>query len=477
MKLLVIDDIDANLEMMKATFQTTDYESFFANNAVDGYEIWRREICQLIVVDWIMPEISGLDLIRRIRKHNNGEYVYIIMLTSKNRQEDVLQALESGVDDYVKRPASPRELIARVRIGERIISAQNALRESRAHTEVAKQEWEATADAIAQLVCLLDREGRILRTNRTLEAWGLAWHEDAPGRLLHELIANIYPNLSTQVANHWPEIQAQADQGQEYSFIADETTLGHHFQLHFEPIEQEAYTATRSDSYVAVSISDITERRNLELALKEQHAKSEALLLNILPEPISRRLKKNERVIADELEMSSVLFADLVGFTKFASSVPPAQLISVLNDVFSRFDALTDRCRLEKIKTIGDAYMAAAGVPVPKDGHAEAAVRLGLDMLRSMDDFNVERGLDLGLRVGIHSGPLIAGVIGVRKFAYDLWGDTVNIASRLESTGKPGQVHISQATADYLPLDLSPTHEQMTILKGIGERRTYFIVP
>ena len=180
--------------------------------------------------------------------------------------------------------------------------------------------------------------------------------------------------------------------------------------------------------------------------LAAAHATSERLLLNILPESVAQRLKDGETTIADGYDDATVLFADLVGFTPLAASLGPAETVGLLDRLFSAFDLLAERHGLEKIKTIGDAYMVVGGVPVAGADHPERAVAMGLDMLDAVGDLAAAVGRPLDVRIGIHTGPLVAGVIGTRKFIYDLWGDTVNIASRLESHGIPGAIQISDAT-------------------------------
>ncbi|MGC1395841.1 MAG: adenylate/guanylate cyclase domain-containing protein, partial [Coleofasciculaceae cyanobacterium] len=171
--------------------------------------------------------------------------------------------------------------------------------------------------------------------------------------------------------------------------------------------------------------------------LSEEQAKSERLLLNILPPAIAQQLKQEERTIADSFPDVTVMFADIVGFTELAAKTPPIELVEILNVIFSEFDQLTEKHGLEKIKTIGDAYMVVGGLPAAKPNHAAAMAAMALDMQDSMSEFCSDTGKALSIRIGIHTGPVIAGIIGTKKFIYDLWGDTVNIASRMESHGVP----------------------------------------
>ncbi len=209
--------------------------------------------------------------------------------------------------------------------------------------------------------------------------------------------------------------------------------------------------------------------------LAAAHATSERLLLNILPESVAQRLKDGETTIADGYDDATVLFADLVGFTPLAASLSPAETVGLLDRLFSAFDTLADRHGLEKIKTIGDAYMVVGGVPVAGADHPERAVAMGLDMLDAVGDLAVAVGRPLDVRIGIHTGPLVAGVIGTRKFIYDLWGDTVNIASRLESQGIPGAIQVSDATWSRVRGTIVARPRGPIDLKGRGTVETFVI--
>jgi class 3 adenylate cyclase len=186
------------------------------------------------------------------------------------------------------------------------------------------------------------------------------------------------------------------------------------------------------------------------LDLAAAREESERLLRDILPASIAERLKTGHFPIADRYEEATVLFADLVGFTAFAAASPPEKVVSLLDELFTRFDRLVDRYGIEKIKTIGDAYMAVAGVPHAQSDHALRSVEVALEMIAIVRSVSSVSGLELSLRIGVATGPVVAGVIGKRKMLYDLWGDTVNTASRLESGGMPGQVVVARRTRDLL---------------------------
>ncbi|MGB3760331.1 MAG: adenylate/guanylate cyclase domain-containing protein [Rivularia sp. (in: cyanobacteria)] len=219
-----------------------------------------------------------------------------------------------------------------------------------------------------------------------------------------------------------------------------------------------------------------------KLALEQ--AQSENLLLNILPQPIAQRLKKsqlkqktktNNIMIADGYNDATVMFADLVGFTNLSSRIPPQQLVDLLNQIFSRFDLIAESYNLEKIKTIGDAYMVVGGLPNPCKDHAAAIANMAIDMLDAIAQFNLDTGEEFQIRIGINSGAVVAGVIGIKKFTYDLWGDTVNIASRMESHGIPGRIHVSEATYKLLQDNFLFEERGVTSIKGKGEMETYWL--
>ena len=273
-----------------------------------------------------------------------------------------------------------------------------------------------------------------------------------------------------------------------YPFAAISLALYLYFELAAVP--QDAYASfspalTKVIRLVTIVSTCVTlaliaflfdaDTREAETKAADEHDRSERLLLNILPRSISERLKGGQEAIADGFAEVSVLFADIVGFTTLSARLPPSELVSVLNEVFSRFDELADKHRLEKIKTIGDAYMVAAGLPDPRPDHAVAVARMAIGMRRAIDELNDKRGYGLEVRIGINSGPVVAGVIGKKKFIYDLWGDTVNTASRMESHGVKGGIHVTEATAELLRGRFELEARGAIEVKGKGEMPTFLV--
>ncbi len=203
-------------------------------------------------------------------------------------------------------------------------------------------------------------------------------------------------------------------------------------------------------------------------------ARVDELLTNAIPATIAHRLRRGERRIAEAYEATTIVFADIVGFTPWAQRTPPDRVVALLDDLFTRFDGLADRDGLEKIKTVGDAYMAVAGAPIARSDHAVAAVRFGLAMIDAVRGLRAETGIDLEVRVGVASGPAVGGVIGRRRLLFDLWGDTVNLASRMESSGVPGRVQIAASTAALVDGRFGVERREVDV-KGLGLLTAYLV--
>jgi len=218
------------------------------------------------------------------------------------------------------------------------------------------------------------------------------------------------------------------------------------------------------------------QRRKALTALRIEQEKAESLLLNILPRSIADRLKADTHTIADQFSSASILFADVVDFTKLSERLRPADVVGVLDHLFSHFDTLAERYGLEKIKTIGDCYMVAAGVPEPRADHARALALMALDMLEAMRTSDEVNHLGLELRIGINSGPVVAGVIGTKRFLYDLWGDAVNTASRMESHGTPGRIQITRATYELLGDEFEFESRGTIMVKGKGDMEAWYVL-
>lgn len=230
---------------------------------------------------------------------------------------------------------------------------------------------------------------------------------------------------------------------------------------------------------VYISFNQCRSRRlkfYLEKELAAERHASEALLLKVFPKIIAERLKLTDSNLADSYSDVSVLFADLVGFTQLASKTAPARLVTLLDELFGQFDELADKWGVEKIKTIGDAYLAVAGCPVAQPDHAIRLTQFASGLAGVVEKFSIQQGTDFGIRVGIHSGVVIAGVIGNKRISFDLWGDTVNIASRMESLSKPGEILVSESTAELIRSEFVLSSARILEVKGKGAMPVFSVI-
>lgn len=342
-RILVVDDNESNRLLLARRLGQQGHEVVQTHSGREALALLAEREVDLILLDVLMPEMNGLEVLTRLKADARLHAVPVIMISGLNETETVLKCIELGADDYLPKPCDVVLLRARI--------------------------------------------------NACLER------------------------------TRWRERER-----------------------------------------------DILDR------LKLEKQRSETLLLNILPEAIVSRLNAGETVIADRFESASMLFADIVGFTAAAASMPASSIVAQLDRLFSAFDALAAELGVEKIKTIGDAYMAATGLPEHRADHALVLANFATGMLDIVDDINGGQPAPLALRIGMHCGPVVAGVIGRRKFIYDVWGDTVNVASRLESHGVPGRIQVSAEMVAALSSHFSFEHRGVITLKGKGDCPAYLIV-
>lgn len=340
--ILVVDDYPTNRLKLALGLKQQGHTVAQAESGIQALEMLRSEPFDLVLLDILMPEMDGYEVLRQMKSDNTLRNVPVIVISAQDELESIVHGIELGAEDYLPKTFDPILLKARLE------------------------------------ACL---EKKRLR-----------------------------------------------DQEQDF--------------LH---------------------------------QIQKERAKSERLLLNILPLAVAERLKQAEVTIADNIEDVSVLFIDIVDFVSLSTTMPAAEMVTMLNSVFSTFDTLVDQYELEKIKTSGDSYMVAGGLPLPRANHLEAVAEMALDVLESLPQFSRNDGKPFQLRLGIHCGPVVAGVIGTKKFAYDLWGETVNIASRMESQGIPNTIQVTKNVYERLNgrFQFQPRGE--ITVKGKGAMMTYLL--
>jgi len=341
-RILVVDDNASNRDVLERRLTREGHQVATAGNGASALALVGAETFDLILLDLIMPEMSGFEVLRRLKAMEHTGDIPVIVISALDELDSVVRCIEAGAEDYLTKPFNPILLRARI-------------------------------DASLERKHLRDREKK---------------------------------------------------------FVAD---------------------------------------------LEQEKARSETLLLNILPQSIVTRMRNGEMTIADQIAEATILFCDVVGFTTLSQQLTADRSIDFLSRIFSAFDRLAAEAGVEKIKTIGDAYMAAAGVPEAQPDHVERIVALAPRMLDAVADVAAATELELEARIGIHTGPIMAGVIGTHKFVYDVWGDTVNTASRMESHSLPGRIQISAATRAMVGERFKFERRGAIEVKGKGLMETFFL--
>jgi adenylate cyclase len=326
-------------------------------------------------------------------------------------------------------------------------------------------------DSIPTPMFYKNAEGVYLGCNRAFEVYRGLVREDLVGRSVFavappELAQTFFEADASLLAEGPGHVQVY----EAAVVFADKT--------HHDVIFYKANFTNRAGELAGLvgTLLDITDRKNAERQLASAKEDSERLLRSVLPESIADRLKKTPGIIADSFPEATVLFADVVGFTMLAAEMSAPDLVSLLNKVFSRFDAIAAEHGAEKIKTIGDAYMVVAGVPAPRTDHVEVVADVALAMRAAILEVSAGTNVPMALRLGMHTGPVVAGVIGTHKFLYDLWGDTVNTASRMESHGVVGEIQVTEAVQQRLEGAYRFEDRGVSSVKGKGEMRTFLLL-
>ncbi|HEY9888198.1 MAG TPA: adenylate/guanylate cyclase domain-containing protein, partial [Candidatus Obscuribacterales bacterium] len=404
----------------------------------------------LILLEALPTGDGSYTLCQGLKENRTTRDIPVVMVGDRVPQQ-ISAAFGAGASDYLCPPFWPAEVLARIEYHingyrrRQQLSEQNQLlldevRERKQMEDALRQteeKYRRIFENATEGIFQTSREGRFISVNPALaQIYGY----DSPDELMAQ-VTDVGTQLYTQPKRR-DELIVYLQQFETITGSESEVFRKDGSKIWISETLRKVYDNDGNFLYYEGIVHDITEKRCMEMELRQQRRQADRLLGNILPYQIATRLKTGTRTIAESFNEVTVLFADLVEFTAASGQMAPKELVELLNEVFSNFDRLAEKHGLEKIKTIGDAYMAAAGLPVPRPDHVDAVALMALDMQQAIAQFTRPNGEPFQLRIGINTGPVIAGVIGMRKFAYDLWGDTVNIASRMETTGVAGRIQV-----------------------------------
>ncbi|WP_293128232.1 adenylate/guanylate cyclase domain-containing protein [Microcoleus sp. bin38.metabat.b11b12b14.051] len=531
--ILVVDDTPDNLRLLIRILQKNSYKVRPVTNGFSAIDAIQSSAPDLILLDIMMPDFDGYELCKKLKSQPQFMDIPIIFISALEEGIDKAKAFEVGGADYITKPFQVKEVLARVsnqltvrllqmqlqqknqKLTDQNVLLQQEITERRqvemetrllleATQAISKSEnFESAIDVILGLICqtiewnlgeawIPNSEG-VLRcaTGRYVSdssfaqfrktSWQLTFSPGVglPGRIWQSQHSEWIEDVSHAPEEVFLRSEIAVNVGLKAAFgvpILAESQVLAILIFYREKVLECQPRLLELVSAVATQLGSLIQRKQAEAALKLQQEQTEKLLLNILPKPIAERLQKEQKLIAEHFDEVTVLFADLVGFTEFSTHKSPTQLVEILNGIFSEFDRLSELHGLEKIKTIGDAYMVVGGLPTPRADHAEAIALLALEMQAAIRRFNIKIGESFELRLGIHSGSVVAGIIGISKFSYDLWGDTVNVASRMESNGLPGKIQVTAPTYERLKEQFVFEERGQIPVKGKGTMLTYWLI-
>ncbi|MEQ8756217.1 MAG: adenylate/guanylate cyclase domain-containing protein [Coleofasciculus sp. G1-WW12-02] len=482
--IVIVDDTPHNLGVLFDFLTDSGFRVLVAQDGQSALQKVEYAKPDLILLDVMMPGIDGFETCRRLKANPATRDIPVIFLSALSDAVDKVKGLNLGAVDFITKPVQQEEVKARVtthlalrnlqkRLEEQNLQLQAEIQERQrveASLRQAEEKYRSIFERATEGIFQATPEGRYITANPALaKILGYTSPED-----LMKQVRNIGEQLYVEPTRQ-EELAALM---QRYDTLSDFQSQVYRkdgsiiwIVENIDTVKDEAAKLL----YYEGTVSDITEQKQAEVALNRARKRAELLLLNILPQPVAELLKRGQHTIAESFKGVTIMFADLVNFTKFSTQTSPTQLVELLNQIFSKFDRLVEEHGVEKIKTIGDAYMVAAGLPRRRLDHAQAIAQMALDMQRAITEFNQETGENFRLRIGINSGPVVAGVIGIKKFSYDLWGDTVNTASRMESHGLPGRIQVTRATYELLKDEYDFEERGVVLIKGKGEMTTYWL--
>jgi adenylate cyclase len=474
--ILVVDDTLTNLRLLNAALSKHGYQVDTAENGKAAIASLQECTPDLVLLDIMMPDLDGYEVCKRLKERTLTRDVPIIFISTIDSPVDKVKAFKAGAVDFIGKPFQLEEVIARIDSHLRLSDLQKRLTEQNLKLQ---QEFQERLDAEAKYRSIFENaidgifqttpEGQYIDVNPALaQLYGFTDAEELKANL-----TNIADQLYIQPGRR-NSINAYLQQHGKVLGAESEVRIKEGKSIWIsEDIRAVTDKKGKVLHYEGI-VRDITQRRKTEQELRHQRQESERLLLNILPKAIATRLKQTKELIADVVENVTILYADIENFTAFSRQVSPIDQVKLLNTLFCAFDQLVEQYKLEKIKTIRDTYIVAAGVPEANPDHATAIAEMAIAMQKLMAQFHPEYHLEL--RIGISTGTVTAGVVGTQKMTYDLWGDAVNLASRMQATGAAGKIQITAATYDLLKDQYQIEERGAIAVQGVGEMTTYWLI-
>ncbi len=532
--ILLVDDTPINLRILSKILSKKGYKIRQALSGKLALMTIEKSVPDIILLDISMPEMDGYEVCSQIKANPITYEIPVIFISALDDTSAKVKAFEVGGADYITKPFKSQEVLARLENQIKIRELQKQLTEQNFNLQKIAEREKILGQIYQRIRQSLDLTEILSTTVREvrefLQVDRVAIARLNPDRTLTIVQESVVDQglsiLNLKITDRSfqeayiqrsPDIQVISDIQQSslppalISFWAGLQVRSHLVVPIFQQTvsisneNQELYTDNRkgdslnSELYglliadhctqvrqwhpsevdlltqLSIQIGMAWQQGQLYGKLRYQQEKTETLLLNILPKLIAQRLKQNPGIIADSFESVTVMFADIVGFTNLSAQISALELVQLLNEIFSLFDALAKRNKLEKIKTIGDAYMVVGGLSIPNENHLSAMADMALDMQQAIAQVKTPQGEPFQIRIGINCGPVVAGVIGSNKFIYDLWGDTVNVASRMESTGIPGYIQVTESIYNQLKAFYEFEPRGLTPVKGKGEMMTYWL--
>jgi adenylate cyclase len=473
--ILVVDDTPSDVSQLANALSQRTYRVLTANNADQALRMTQEHLPNLILLDAMVAGVDGYQICQRIQENPETDDIPIIFTSGLNDAQSKVKSFAAGGADFIAKPFQIEEVLVRVqhqlkirdlqfRLEEQNVKLQQQIQENQQLAGRYQSIIESSIDGIFQSTI----DGHFISVNPSLAR---IYGYDSPEDLIQSMTnigAQLYVHPTRRDGlNAYLQQMGQIVGAESRVYRKDGSKIWISENVRAVKDSRERIV------YYEGTVRDVTSRRRMESDLRHQRQETERLLASLLPTTIADRLRDRREMIADRVDDTTVVVADIHGFTALSRQLEPTELLNLVARLFAGFDQLVEEYDLEKIKTVRDVYILAGGVHVEKRDRAQACADIALRMQTTANQLQRELGYPFQLRVGISSGSVIAGVIGLKKITYDLWGDAVNLACRMQASAAPGQIRVSPETYEKLQEQYLFEENGMTEVLGIGQIPTY----